>query len=215
MILMCQAKCQNTAHQPALSPRAHVFVFFGSEQLVNKLLTFQHQLVVSMMGNRKRNRRDTQTASRGGNEPEVGIRSGGGPRKDASRSYLSACGCKLSLVTARSMVSSPTSRACGKSTVQKGLAPASKGRALRMGNPTHPRSCRLPLVQCASISAWESAPRRSGPRRHARAGCLGVVVQTKSAAFALGAPDTFSEAWRLGSHQSRKTLPCDEEYTLS
>ena len=57
---------------------------------------------------------------------------------------------------------------------QKGLAPAAKDSPLRVGDPTHPRSCRLPLVDRVRTSPWRSSPR-------GEAGSLRRQVQLETA----------------------------------
>ena len=57
----------------------------------------------------------------------------------------------------------------GKSTVQEGLDPASRNCALRVGNPTRPRGCCLPLVHnVRTPPLWnlpQGAPGQVGTRR--------------------------------------------------
>ena len=65
--------------------------------------------------------------------------------------------------------------------MQKGLAPAARNCTLRVSNPTHPRSCCLPL-QSANTSPPEFAPRRAGPSGHTWAGRHGFGVLTRSVA---------------------------------
>ena len=65
------------------------------------------------------------------------------------------------------------------------VSTGSESSALRDGNPTHPRSCRLPLVHRVRASPLRRPPRGAGPCRYTLAGCHGTVVQTRSTVSAI------------------------------
>ena len=76
------------------------------------------------------------------------------------RSCLGSCCIIFSSIMAWSMVLGRTSCACiGKSTVQEGLDPAARHCALRVGHPSRPRSCCLPLVLRVRPPPFRNLPR--------------------------------------------------------
>ena len=94
----------------------------------------------------------------------------------------------LSLATARSMVSSPTSRACREIYCAERIGSQLRRIArLRVGCPSKnlPPAVGAP---CVSISTPETAPRRAGPCRRTPAGTHGQHLRFRTRTLGVGPP---------------------------